>query len=130
MKHKKTIAACFALVTLAGGCSDAEVASRNLSRAAENFEIQRRVVFYNGITGEYILTIEGLCNKDVNHDSGSERKLSIVCLTGPNEYKKHLLGLSDNVTYFIEQVDSVNVDVYHYRVFFKPSVIIPNIDMK
>ena len=34
--------------------SDADVASQNLSQAAEQFEIPRRVVFYNGIT-EYEL---------------------------------------------------------------------------
>jgi hypothetical protein len=31
-------------------CSDADIASKNLSKAAEMFEIDRRIVFYNGIT--------------------------------------------------------------------------------
>lgn len=109
------------------GCNDANTASRNLSTAADNFEINRRVVFYNGITGEYILTIEGLCSKG-NDDSSTT--LTITCKVGPGLYKKHYLGLSDNVTYFMEQIDAVPTDVYHYRVVFKPSVIIPDIQIK
>lgn len=108
-------------------CTDADVASDNLSRAADSFEIDRRVVFYNGITADYMLTIEGRCSLG-NFDSS--RQLSVTCKTGANEYKKHFLGLSDNVTYFVEQVKSAGVDVYHYRVIFKPSVIIPDIDLQ
>ncbi|HYJ20826.1 MAG TPA: hypothetical protein VEW07_02235, partial [Solirubrobacterales bacterium] len=44
------------------GDSDADVASHNLSKAAEQFEIERRVVFFNGITDKYLLLIEGLCS--------------------------------------------------------------------
>ncbi|VVD74311.1 hypothetical protein PHO31112_00751 [Pandoraea horticolens] len=119
---------CAALLAITlSGCNDASVASKNLSKAADNFEINRRIVFYNGITGEYMLTIEGLCSRD--NDSTST-KLAIVCKVGANEYKKHFLGLSDNVTYFIEQLEPAKASVYHYRVTFKPSVIVPDIEIK
>lgn len=49
------------LAILLTGCSDADIASQNISKAADNFEISRRIVFYNGITGEYMLSIEGAC---------------------------------------------------------------------
>ncbi|WP_186121073.1 hypothetical protein [Burkholderia gladioli] len=114
-------------LTVLAGCNDADVASRNLSTAADNFEINRRVVFYNGITGDYILTIEGLCSKG-NDDTAT--KLTITCKVGPGQYKKHYLGLSDNVTYFMEQIDAAPADVYHYRVVFKPSVIVPDIQIR
>jgi len=103
------------------------LASQNLSKAADQFEISRRVVFYNGITGDYMLTIEGLCslgNKD------PAKQLSITCKTGPDAFKKHFLGLSDNVTYFVEQIEASKVSTYHYRVIFKPSVIVPDIEFK
>ena len=112
---------------MAAGCSDADIASKNLSKAADNFEIQRRIVFYNGITGEYMLTIEGLCSRG-NDDS--QRKLSITCKTGEGSFKKHFLGLSDNVTYFIEQMEPSKVSTYHYRVIFKPQAIVPDIVVK
>lgn len=109
------------------GCNDADIASSNLSKAADNFEIQRRIVFYNGISGDYILTIEGLCSIG-NNDK--DNRLSVTCKTGPSAYKKHFLGLSDNVTFFAEQTTAAAANVYHYRVTFKPAAIIPDIDFR
>lgn len=126
---KKLIAATAltGLAALAGCERDADIASRNLSKAADMFEITRRVVFYNGITGNYILSIEGLCSLG-NHDKKGE--LSVTCKTGPEAFKKHFLGLSDNVTYFAEQLEPKDVSVYHYRVVFKPQTIIPDVDFR
>lgn len=108
------------------GCTDADIASRNLSKAADQFEITRRIVFYNGITGDYMLTIEGLCSLG-NHDK--DREVTVTCKTGPQDYKKHFLGLSDNVTFFAEQIEPAKADVFHYRVIFKPAAIVPDIDL-
>ncbi len=108
------------------GCDDADIANRNLSKAADNFEVVRRIVFYNGITDTYILVIEGRCSI---HDDGLGQ-LEVVCKTGENTYKKHFLGLSDNVTYFAEQLEGANVSKDHYRVTFKPRAIVPSIDLR
>lgn len=122
MKKLLCMIAAVALV----GCtdSDANIASNNLSKAADQFEVTRRVVFYNGITSEYILVIEGLCSLG-NNDA--HNRLSVTCKTGPSDYKKHFLGLSDNVTFVAEQLDSSKVSAYHYRVNFKPAALLPNI---
>ena len=101
---------------LMGCATDADVASQRLSKSADMFEVTRRIVFYNGISGEYILVLEGLCSLGNFDDTG---ELTVTCKVGPTEYKKHFLGLSDNVTYFAEQIDSVSNDVYHYKVIFK-----------
>ena len=122
----KSIAAVISLVVL-GACSDADVASRNISKSADNFEVSRRVVFYNGITGEYMLSIEGYCSKG-NEDTS--RQVTITCKTGVNEYKKHFLGLSDNVTYVIEQVEPFKTGSSHYIVNFKPSAILPDVRIR
>lgn len=114
-------------LAIAGCSSDADVASRNTSKAADNFEIARRVIFYNGINGEYMLTIEGYCSLGNNDKHGM---LSVTCKTGPGAYKKHFLGLSDNVTFFVEQLEAKNVSTSFYRVVFKPSTIIPDIDIR
>jgi len=123
---KKRIAA--ALVLLAGltACSDADVASRNLSREADNFQVPRRIVFYNGITNEYILEVQGFCSLG-NYDEPGQ--LSVTCKVGDG-YKKHFLGLSDNVTYFAEQLESKGVSTNFYQVNFKPSVIVPNPEVR
>lgn len=108
------------------GCqSDAYIASNNLSTAAEQFEIYRRVVFYNGITDKYILVIEGFCSVEFY-----PHKFEVTVKTGPNEYKKHYLGRADNVMPFVEQLDSKGVSAYHTRIIFKPESIIPYIDLK
>lgn len=116
------------LVSLFAACvsNPADVASKNLSTAADQFQITRRIVFYNGITGDYILVIEGLCSLG-NKDSAGE--LSVTCKVGNDSYKKHFLGLSDNVTYFAEQIDASSVDIYQYKVIFRPTTIIPNIEL-
>lgn len=109
--------------------SDADVASGNLSKAAEQFEIQRRVVFFNGITDKYLLEIDGLCSVETGN-SGLSGSLEVTCKVGPTEFKKHFLGLSDNVSFFVEQIEGAKVSTYNYRVIFKPDAIVPDIDLK
>lgn len=112
------------------GCveDDSKIASHNISKAANNFEINRRIVFINGITDKYLLAIEGRCSFEV--ETAAKAKVAVTCKTGQNAYKKHTLGLSDNVTFFSEQLEAADVSVYHYRVTFKPQSIINDIDFR
>ena len=121
---KRFMFALFPLL-LAACERDAQVASRNLSKAADMFEINRRIVFYNGINGEYMLSLEGRCSIE---DQGNQ--LEVTCKTGPDAFNKHFLGLSDNVTYFAEQLETADVSVYHNRIIWKPQSIIPDIDAR
>ena len=126
---KKILMLCLVLVSglILGGCTDADTASYNLSQDADMFRVNRRIVFYNGISGEYILSVEGFCSLGNNDPQG---ELSVTCKTGEASYKKHFLGLSDNVTYFAEQIESKDVSANHYKVIFKPSLIVPDIEVK
>lgn len=117
---------------LTTGCneSDADVAAHNISKAAEQFEVARRIVFFNGITDNYLLEIEGFCSVETG-DSGLSGSLEVTCRVGNDAhaiFKKHFLGLSDNVSYFVEQLNGINVSTNHYRVIFKPETIVPNFD--
>lgn len=128
---KKFIIPILALTMVVGtACSDtkADIASRNLSKSAEQFEIQRRIVFFNGITDKYLLTVEGRCSVETS-DSALGGSLEVTCKVGPSAYKKHFLGLSDNVSYFVEQTEAADVDVYHYRVIFRPETLVPDIEI-
>ena len=127
MKKLAIPAALAALLMLAGCDDDARVASANISKAADNFEVNRRIVFYNGITDQYMLTVEGRCSIDT---SSTGKTLHVICKTAPGEYKKHFLGLSDNVTFFAEQLEGVKASAYHYRVTFKPQQILPDSDFR
>lgn len=124
---KKLVAALLIApaLALAGCATDANVVSENLSKEADQFNVQRRIVFFNGITDKYLLTIEGKCS--IAPDTAS-KKLDVTCKLGGDQYKKHFLGLSDNVSYFVEQVDAASVSADHYKVIFKPEVIVPDVD--
>jgi len=131
---KKIIATAVVAIALGAGltaCStDADVASHNLSTDAEQFKIERRIVFFNGITDKYLLTIEGRCSVESGEETMLAGALEVTCKLGPDKYKKHFLGLSDNVSYFVEQTESADVDPYRYEVIFKPEEIAPDIRLK
>lgn len=128
MKKITIILLCLVVFALLTGCnSAADTASYNTSEAADNFEINRRVVMFNGITDKYLLVIEGRAS--ITPDT-ADNQLEVVVKTGPNEYKKHFLGLSDNVSYFVEQLDASPASEYHYRVFFRPQSIVPDVDLQ
>lgn len=107
-------------------CTEADTVNHNISKSADSFEVERRIVFFNGITDKYLLTIEGLCSLDIT----DEKSLRVTCKTGEDDYKRHYLGLSDNVSYFVEQIEGANVDPYHYRVIFRPESIVPELDIQ
>lgn len=124
---KKILMLLAVMLLAACDVNDADVVSQNLSKDSDNFQVNRRFVFYNGITGDYVLTIEGLCTKD---NTSTATTLGVICQVDPNQYKKHMLGLSDNVTWFMEQTEPAKVSKYFYKVTFKPSVIVPDIDIR
>jgi len=126
MKLTALITTTIAALTIAGCSSDADVASENLSKAADNFEVPRRIVFFNGITDKYLLEIQGRCS--IAADTAS-KKLDVTCKVGDG-YKKHFLGLSDNVSYFVEQVEGKHVSTDFYQVNFKPQAIVPDIELR
>jgi hypothetical protein len=109
-------------------CQDAAtVANRNISKAADNFEVHRRVVFINGITGQYILTVEGRCSLSAGETANSVR---VTCKTGPDEYLRHQIGLSDNVTFLAEQLRDVKASEFRYRITFNPLAAVPDINAR
>lgn len=132
-KHVKIkLAVLTALLVLplgltACGPSDADVAAKNISKAAEQFEVYRRIVAVNGITDKYLLEIDGYCSVETSNSSLGGA-LEITCKLGPNKFKKSFVGLSDNVTYSVQQIDAIDVSTTHYRYIFKPEAIIPDID--
>ena len=136
MKKFKFLAGLAALGLLVTGLSactetDSTVVNENLDVAAEQFEINRRIVAVNAITDEYLLTIEGRC--DIQYKGGPDRGL-VTCKvsdgSGVDAYKRHTVVLADNVTLVSEQIDAVKASAYHYRVVYKPQTIIPDVDFK
>jgi hypothetical protein len=121
---KKLALAAVAVLALTGCTSDADKTSKNLSTAAEQFEIQRRIVGVNGITDRPLFEVEGRCSIEV--PSG---RLEVVCKHGPGDFRKHFVGLSDNVTYIAVQLEGVDADAYRTRIILKPENIVPDFDL-
>lgn len=125
-KHVAIAALALVAATLLSGCtSDADVASQNLSTAAEQFEVQRRIVGINGITDKPAFFVEGRCSIE-----DESRRLVVTFKHGANDYRKHFVGLSDNTFYIAEQLEAIDVSVYHTRILIKPENILPELDIE
>ena len=74
-----------------------------------------------------MLSVEGFCSIKAD---GVDKQLELVCKDDKGQYKKHFLGLSDNVTYFSEQMVATDASTYHYKVTFKPQLILPDVDVR
>lgn len=112
----------FVVVTLQGCATDSEVVSHNLSKDADQFKIERRIIFYNGITDKYMFEMVGRCSIEVD---SMDNQLEVTCKVGENQYQKHFLGLSDNVTYIVEHLGTSPSNEYRYKIIFKPESILP-----
>lgn len=110
---------------LAACKDDAAVASRNLSKAADNFEIVRNIVFYNTWTDTEVVTVVGRCSIEVG-----SAKLAVVCKDGPGDFKKHYLGRSNNLSFFAVQSEGADVSTFHTRITWKPQGFIPDVDFR
>jgi hypothetical protein len=127
MKKIRYIALGLALViglAACAGTSAADRANKNLSKAAENFEVQRRIVGINGITDNVLFTVEGFCS--IEKFNG---QLDAICKVSKHSVERTSLGLSDNVTYLITQLAPEKVDFYRPRIIFRPKSFVPDVDL-
>ena len=125
MKKLIPIVLVASLFGLAACVTDADQASKNIDTAAEQFEVHRHIIFYNGITDTVFLEVQGFCSYD-----NQVVEIEIICKddTGIGGFSNHSQGLSDNVTYTVRQTEPVDVSTRRPRIIFKPASLIPNID--
>lgn len=126
--NKKSIALAALIVggflSTAAGCSAADTASKNTSTAADNFEVQRKIVGINTRTDKYLFYVEGRCSIERNDDA-----LITMCKYGENDFRKNYLGKSTDVAWVSTQEAPINVSEYHTRVILKPEGIIPDLEL-
>jgi hypothetical protein len=110
-----------------GACTEsaADRANDNLSKAAENFEVPRRIVGINGITDEPLFSVEGYCSYEVPSNGTFEA----ICKNEDGTIERTTLYLSDNVTFVSTQMRGVEVDLFNPRIIFRPETIIPDFDL-
>ena len=122
---KLTIALTMALLLIFSVCSctAADTVNHNLSQAADNFQVIRKITVYNARTDLVVLEMEGAMSISNN----ATRELVVTCMTGPNQYKKNYIYLNEYVIYVVEDISGTVTDPYHYKVhFYTP---IPDIDI-
>lgn len=125
MKAVRLVVLILGLLLLGACTSKADTANHNLSEAAENFEIPRRITAINGITDNVLFTVEGFCSYEVPENGTFEA----ICKQPDGTIERTTLYLSDNVTFVSTQLGGVKVDEFHSRVIFRPETIIPNFDL-
>ena len=132
MRNKiKRIVAVLLCVLLVGvtlvGCDEASRVNENITQEAKNFNVYRRVTVINCLKGDVLFSMEGRMN--IEADVADNQLEIIVELedekTKKIYYKKHFIGLSDNVTYTVEDISGSEVSKYHYSINYNPNMWIP-----
>lgn len=119
-----TLAVTATALTMTGCTSAADRANDNLTRAAENFEVPRRIVGINGITDQVLFSVEGFCSYETDGDV-----FEAICKEPDGKITRTTMGLSDNVTFVSTQLEGVKVSTFRSRIIFRPETIIPNFDL-
>ena len=122
---KKVIAVMLVLICLIGcltGCTEAENVNHNLSQAADNFQVVRKITVYNARTDLIVMEMEGL----MSLSNSATNELVVTCMTGPSEYKKNYIYLNDYVIYVVEDITGTVTDPYHYKIHFYTAL--PDVD--
>lgn len=104
------------------GCTEAERASYNLSQQADNFNDIRQITVINCLQGDVLFQMTG--KMSITADV-ADNQLEVIVQDENGDYKKHFIGLSDNVTYVVEDITADNVSEYHYTLNFNPKMWLP-----
>lgn len=121
-KRMLVVLVILVLVLVLVGCSEASRVSSNLSKEADNFNDIRQVTVINCLQGDVLFQMTG--KMSITADT-SDNQLEVVVEDEKGEYKKHFIGLSDNVTYVVEDITSKEVSKYKYTLNFNPNMWIP-----
>lgn len=127
MKRKLiNIIASIALSSMVlSGCeSEADRVSYNISKEADNFNTVRQITVINCLQGDVIFQMTG---KMSIHADPADSQLEVTVEDENGRYKKHFIGLSDNVTYVVEDITDNDVSKYRYTLNFNPKMWLPGI---
>ncbi|PNZ25328.1 hypothetical protein CD122_10055 [Staphylococcus rostri] len=119
---KKLISVLLGATILLGACSQAERVNENLKQESDNFNTVRKITVINAIKQDIIFQMSG--RMSIKADP-KENQLEVVVEKQNGEYQKHIIGLSDNVSYVVEDVTTKDVSKYQYEINYNPKMWIP-----
>lgn len=124
MKKKlySIVAVAMLIIVLFTGCSQADRVSENLSKEADNFNDVRQITVINCLQGDVLFQMTGKMSIEADV---SDNQLEVIVEDENGDYKKHFIGLSDNVTYVVEDITAGDVSNYKYTLNFNPEMWIP-----
>lgn len=123
---KKFLAVVLAGASMIGisACSEASRVESNLTKEADNFNVVRQLTVINCLKGDVLFQMTGKMSitADVEDD-----QLEIIVENEDGNYTKHFVGMSDNVTYTIEDLNlgANDVEKYKYTLNFNPEMWLP-----
>ena len=91
------------------------VSDARFAQVASLPDTHKRIVFYNDVTRKRVMILEGRCVIRNIH-----KRIIVDCKTSDVKDKTYFFGLSDNITYFVEEIDSQKVSAYHHKVIWEP----------
>lgn len=121
-KYINLIFAIIMVLCLTACQTEADKVSHNLSLEADNFNNVRQVTVINCLQGDVLFQMTG--KMSINADT-ADNQLEILVEDNDGGYKKHFIGLSDNVTYVVEDITSKDVNKYKYTLNFNPKMWLP-----
>lgn len=127
-KRSAVILAVMSAVALAACGSNADKVSQNISTEAEQFKVQRRIVGVNGITDKVEFEVEGKCSIE-GSGLGGLRAVLVICKHGPSDFRKHYVGVSDNLIWISTQLKGIKASEYRTKIILKPQNIVPDLDL-
>lgn len=104
----------------------ADVASRNLSTAADNYQVKRRVIVINGITDKILFEVIGFCALG---NADKDYMMSMTCKDATG-IKKHFFRITDNSPVLVSDVDGTDVSTFHTVINVRPQTLIPDFDLQ
>ena len=107
------------------GCYEADKDNANISKQADYFECERKIMVYNARTDKIILECEGYLS--ISNNMSNE--LVVTVKTGPNTYKKNYIYLNDYTMYVVEDITGTHTDPYHYKIYFHTEIL-PDIETR
>lgn len=100
------------------GCDQAETTQNNIQKEADKFNVYRKMTFVNLYTNSVLYEVEGYFSLKTSYDNEyqGQQEISIIVLTGRNEFKMHYFSIANNVTYVIEQTENTHTNPYHWNI--------------
>ena len=120
---KRFVAGILLCGLILSGCqTEAQKVSYNISLEADNFNTVRQITVINCLKGDVIFQMTGKMSIQSDNE---DHQLEVTVEDENGKYKKHFIGLSDNVTYVVEDITDGDVSKYHYTLNFNPKMWLP-----